>query len=221
VKILTIIPARMGSRRVPQKNLADVGGAPMFVWSIQAAQQAGLSSDDIIVSTDGDTIAEIARQNGCVVNMRRPALAGDDVPMMAVVRDLAAGHSRLSVFDAILLLQPTSPLRTWEDIAAAIDVMETNGAEAVISVTDAPSDLVFEVGHAGRLRNVRATDPLVVPNGAIFLIRMDIVFTHTWWDCLAYAYRMPKERSIDVDTQADLEMARDLMRKRLGDKNVG
>lgn len=210
MKILTIIPARMGSRRVPQKNLADVGGRPMFAWAVQAARDAGL--DRIVVSTDGHVLGTVATDLGCVVRSRNGSLSGDDVPMISVVRD--ACGSDLGSFDAVLLLQPTSPLRTGEDITAAIAIMQANGAEAVISVTDAPSDLVFEVGHAGRLRNVRAIDPLVVPNGAIFLIRADLVFTSTWWDCLAYAYRMPKERSIDIDTHADLEMARDLMRKR-------
>lgn len=212
MNILAIIPARMGSKRVPDKNLADIGGKPMFVWAVQAARDAGLS--DIVVSTDSLLIMKVADQCGCDVHERRAVLAGDDVPMIAVVRDVVEIMG--DGYDDILLLQPTSPLRTGADILAALAIMKDNGAEAVISVTDAPSDLVFEVGHAGRLRNVRATDPLVVPNGAIFLIRSELVFTRTWWDCVAYAYRMPSERSIDINTAADLEMARDLMAKREG-----
>lgn len=212
MKILTIIPARMGSKRIPQKNLAMLGECPLFVWSINAAHAAGQFS--VHVSTDSPIIANITQQYGCHVHHRNGALAGDDVPMVNVVRDVAsrcAGFEQ--TFGAVLLLQPTSPFRTAEDIRAAITLMQENGAESVISVTDAPGDLVFEVGHAGRLRNIRAIDPLVVPNGAIFLIRSDLVFTSTWWDCIAYAYRMPKERSLDIDTPADLEMARDMVAK--------
>lgn len=214
MKILTIIPARMGSKRVPQKNLAMLGEWPLFVWSVRAARDAGLS--DIVVSTDSHTTAEIAEQHGCGVIIRPTHLAGDDVPMISVVRHAWDWYQVMTPrlhYDAILLLQPTSPFRTGADIIAAIEIMEDNGAESVISVTDAPSDLVFEIGHAGRLRNVRAIDPLVVPNGAIFLIRTELVFTSTWWDCVAYAYRMPKERSLDIDTQADLELARDIVAK--------
>jgi CMP-N-acetylneuraminic acid synthetase len=210
MKILTIIPARMGSKRIPQKNLAMLGEWPLFVWAINAAHAAGQYC--VHVSTDSPITANIAQQYGCHAPHRPPALAGDDVPMINVVRELASRHAD-SGFDAVLLLQPTSPFRTADDIRAAIKLMEENGAESVISVTDAPSDLVFEVGHAGRLRNIRAIDPLVVPNGAIFLIRTEFVFTSTWWDCVAYAYRMPKERSIDIDTAADLEQARDMVAK--------
>ena len=213
MRVLTIIPARMGSKRVPQKNLAALGEYPLFVWSIAAARDAGLPL--IVVSTDSPATASIAEQWECRFHHRRNHLCGDDVPMMAVVRDVCQTFDALEdTFDAVLLLQPTSPLRTAGDINAAIDIMEDTGAESVISVTEAPSDLVFEVGHAGRLRNVRATDPLVVPNGAIFLIRTDKVFQFTWWDCLAYAYRMPKDRSLDIDTMADLELARDIIAKR-------
>lgn len=213
MRVLTIIPARMGSRRVPQKNLGDVGGKPMFVWAIVAAQEAGLY--EIVVSTDSPATQQVA-EGWCSVRIRPNHLCGDDVPMMPVVRDVAQslGDGFERRYDAVLLLQPTSPLRTGEDITAALCVMEANNAEAVISVTDAPSDLVFEIGHAGRLRNVKSSDPLVVPNGAIFLIRSELVFSRTWWDCIAYAYRMPKERSIDIDTQADLDLARELMAKR-------
>lgn len=218
MNILTIIPARMGSRRVPGKNLSDIAGHPMFVWAVKAAHEAGLY--DVVVSSDSPATLAIA-QGWCQVRRRPAHLCGDDVPMMAVVRDIATcADEEKRRYDAILLLQPTSPLRTGADITAALDVMVHTGAEAVISVTDAPSDLVFEVGHAGRLRNVHARDPLVVPNGAIFLMRSELVFTHTWWDCVSYAYPMPKERSLDIDTAADLEQAREMMRKREA-ANVG
>lgn len=199
MKVLGIIPARGGSKRVPRKNIAELGGKPLLKWTLEAAQRSGIF-DELWVSTEDREIGEVAGKHWF---MRDPSLARDDTPSLPVVMEV---FNDMPV-DVVILLQPTSPFRTADDINAAFDLFKRQAAMSVISVTDGPSDLAFELGHGGRLRSV---PKIVVPNGAIYILhRMVLEEKLSWYEGpQVYAYHMPKERSLDIDNGVDLELAR-------------
>lgn len=205
--ILGLIPARAGSQRLPRKNLAALGNKTLIEWTIDAAKETGLF-DAIAVSTDSTEIASLAAACGCAVVIRPTELAQAESEMLPVVK-----HARVMCpADVIILLQPTSPFRSAEDINLAYEQLRTFRADSVISVSPAPRALAFEVGHASRLREAKN---IVVPNGALYLITKEHLDTGgDWYDGLVYSYLMPKERSLDIDTQFDLDVARMMVEKR-------
>ncbi len=208
MRTMALIPARAGSERCPGKNKAALDGKPLICWTIEAAQLSAMF-DDIVVSTDDPDVGIIAMQRGCKVIERPFELAQSDSEMLPVVKHAYNGfHS-----DVVMLLQPTSPFRTAEDICNAFSIHESRHGDAVISVTEAPKNDVFEIGHAGRLHPTRHT--VVVPNGAIYLITGEHLLNKgDWYSGISYAYQMPKERSLDIDTKMDLEYARMLVKER-------
>lgn len=220
-KVLALIPARGGSKGIPGKNIADLAGKPLIAWTIEAAQ-ACAGVDAIVLSSDDPAIAEVAARFGCTVPfMRPPALATDEASSMDVVYHALA---QLPEFDVVLLLQPTSPLRTAADIEACLDLLKD--APAVVSVR--PSEdhpyLTFEINDGGTMK------PYAKPSAGQSLRRQDL--PGAW--CLngaiyaadaawlknqrsfvsseTIAYQMPSERSIDIDTPADLRLAGELLR---------
>lgn len=207
MKIIGLIPARGGSKRVERKNIADLGGRPLIAWTIEAARTSEALSD-VWLSSEDQQICCIGHEYGANPIVRPASLANDRTPSIDVVRD---AFDRLANVDAIMLLQPTSPFRTAADINAAADMLGTG--DAVVSVTDAPDDLVFELGHANRLRPFQR---LVQCNGAIYLLtRSAFERGLDWYSGISYAYRMPKERSLDIDTPMDLDIARMIISKSL------
>lgn len=221
MKILAIIPARSGSKGITDKNIQLLGGHPLIEYSIEAARAAAI--DRIIVSTDSATIATIATSLGAEAPfLRPPELAQDDTPgidpiLHAVewLRDHEHYQPQL-----VCCLQPTSPLRTAADINAALTVAEEKRADAVVSVTATHEHPAWMkcVDADGRVSDfLPAATPVTrrqdLPrvfalNGAIYLGRTDVlVRRRTWYTDRTYAYVMPRERSIDIDTSWDLELA--------------
>lgn len=202
---VALIPARGGSKRLPKKNLQYVGNHTLVGTAIRTAVESGIF-DDVILSTDADDIARHAMGHfdDLIIFKRPEELARDETPMLPVVRHALETYKKEA--DSIVLLQPTSPFRTSEDVRLAFQLFEEKEADAVVSVTEPEADLVFRVGHAGRMR----ADPgVVVPNGAIYILRANALLCgHDWYSGISYAYHMPKERSLDIDTERDLIMAK-------------
>lgn len=205
MKTLGLIPARLGSQRLPRKNLIDLGGKPLIQWTIEAAVQS-MAFDEIVVTTDAMEIAEVAVKHGLKRLMRPSSLADNDVEMLPVVRHAAQFNQQM---DLIVLLQPTSPFRTAEDIVLAKQLMLETGGDAVISVSAPQPDFCFERGHALRLRPAKN---IVVANGALYLITKEHLKGGDWYNGVTYAYEMPPDRSIDIDTQMDLTIARAMVK---------
>ena len=226
---LALVPARGGSRGIPHKNRARVGGKPLIAWTIAAARLSR-RVDRVIVSTDCEEIAGLSKALGADVPFLRAAeLARDDTPGIAPVLDAldrleSLGSARPGW---VVQLQPTSPLRTAADIDAALRVAETSGADSVVSVVEAsqPPEWTQRIDAEGRLRpflSNAATPrrrqelaPAYVLNGAISAARPDALRQRASFlgpDTAAYV--MPAERSIDVDTPFDLEIADFLLRRR-------
>ena len=184
--VLGIIPARAGSKGVPHKNLALVGGRPLIAWTIDAARRSrGMSR--LIVTTDCDEIAQTALSCGAEVPFMRPTdLAQDDTPGIAPILHACRWLEQHEDYttDAVMMLQPTSPLRTEEDIDDAIRIMEECSAVAVVSVTPVtlPPHWMKRVDQDGAMRDFLASavparrqdiEPIFGLNGAIYLAHRD------------------------------------------------
>ncbi len=203
---IAIIPARGGSKGLPGKCTIDFAGKPLVAWTIAAAQEAGLAR--VIVSTDSAHIAEVAARYGAEVLARPKDLADDCSPMMPVVQ-----HA-LQAFEVTtaVLLQPTSPLRSPHDIQAGVALHLETG-RPVVSFTPAKPWL-FSMSPDGTVASLikvvdqrQAVADCVIPNGALYVAsRAALLAGVSWWDN-PIGYMMPVERSVDIDTQADLELA--------------
>lgn len=217
--VLAVIAARGGSKGLPGKNLLPFRGAPLIAWTIRAAQAAP-AIDRLILSSDDPGIIETARALGCEAPFRRaPELASDIAASIDVLLDAA---DRVPGYDIVVLLQPTSPLRTAGDIEATLTVMVETGAPGAVSVSEAPCHpyLIFRRDAAGRLSPFvekpadmgwRRQDlpPAWRVNGAVYAA--DLAWLRAERSlCKAgetAAYEMPVERSIDIDTLEDLQAA--------------
>lgn len=216
LKTLGVITARGGSKGIPGKNLRLVGGKPLINWTIEAALAAkGL--DRVILSSDDEKIMAVASEAGCEVPFRRPSeLAGDLTPTIDVILH-AVGE--LPGYDYVVVLQPTSPLRGSEDIDACVRRCVNEGHPsccAVSKVSKAPN-WMFTMDGRGRLERYLKDEPLALrrqglpdlytPNGAVYVVRID--FLRAERSFLApgtVGAPMPERRSIDVDTEFDLEI---------------
>jgi CMP-N,N'-diacetyllegionaminic acid synthase len=222
LNVVALIPARGGSKGIPRKNVLPVAGKPLIAWTIAAALRSRKLSR-ILVSTDDAEIAQVAREYGAEAPfLRPPELARDESPVIDTVEhalrwvERAAGN----LPDYVLLLQPTSPLRTTEDIDGAIDFAYARGAEAVLGVCEASPHpyLARRIAQDGSLddfivvptRPARRQDfpPAYVLNGAIYLNRVEsLLASRTFQPPGTLAYPMPAERSCDIDTPLDLQIA--------------
>ena len=216
MRVLGLIPARGGSKSIPRKNLVDLGGVPLIQWTIQAA--LGSNLERVVVSTDDDEIAEISKSLGAEVPFKRPAeLSSDQTLSIDVV--LHALDVLEEDFDAVMMLQPTSPFRTSIDIVGAIKIID--GASSVISVVPVegthPARMKFvedgvliDPPFAETIENMPRQElrPMYIRNGAIYLTRISDLRHRTFKGALSRALIMPKERSINIDTGFDLALAR-------------
>lgn len=219
--VVALIPARGGSKGIPRKNLAVVAGKPLIVFTLEAARAAATVTR-VVCSTDSEEIADVARAHGAEVPfLRPPALAADDSPMLDVVRH---ADRELGEPDVIVVLQPTSPLRRPEDIDAAVELLQSSGADVVVSVVAVPhrfapeSLMRFDGDRVVPLSADVATrrqdkETLWARNGPAVLAlhpeRLRAGGELYGGDCRGYV--MQERESIDVDTPFDLELAQLLL----------
>lgn len=224
MRILTVITARGGSEQLPGKNILPFNGVPLLAHTIIAAQQAGDAIGQLILSTDNEKIADVGRKWGVEVPFMRPEkLATANSASLPVLQHAVTFMEQRSslLYDWVLLLQPTSPLRTGDDILAAIKLAHSGRATAVISVTSAnechPKKLkIIKDGVLGaydeepfeQMRRQDFPESVFRTNGAIYLTRRDVVMDkNSFYGSLPLAYIMPPERSIDVDSRLDFIIA--------------
>lgn len=216
--VLGLIPAREGSKGVPGKNTRLLAGRPLLDYTARAAIESGVL-DRVVLSTDSAAIAECGRRAGLEVPFMRPAvLAGDDTPMLSVIEhalgelDQHGWHA-----DVVVLLQPTSPLRTAEHIRSAVELLRTTGADSVVGVVPLPlhlsPDYVMRI-EDGRLkpflpdgaRVIRRQDarPAYVRDGTVYAFRTDTLrrFGSIYGDDCRPLPIDPAE-SLSIDTPAD------------------
>ncbi|MBU1325260.1 MAG: acylneuraminate cytidylyltransferase family protein [Alphaproteobacteria bacterium] len=198
---IAIIPARAGSTRLPGKNVRPMAGRPMVAWTLEAALGAR-TLDRVVVSTDDPAVAAVARDMGLEPPFARPAaLSGADASVMdAVAHALDAVGG---AWDLVVLLQPTSPLRTAEDVDCVVTACRAAGAPAAIATSILPKPPAFYGRRAhGRLEAAgEALADLRIISGAVYAGRPEIVLSAGTFrvpGCLAVD--LPPERAWDVDT---------------------
>lgn len=219
--VLAIIPARGQSKGVRRKNLYPLRDKPLVFWTIQAAQKLSAVSE-VVVSTEDTEIAETARSFG-VANpiIRPPELAEDTTPGVDPI--IHAAETRPN-FSWLLVLQPTSPMRSVEDIEGILEFQRHTGADSVVSVTRVEDNpqlffslqkdhtltlLMAESFQMNRRQDVPKFHKL---NGAMYLVsRTWLLENRTLVAPSTLGYEMPIERSIDIDTYDDFVLAETLM----------
>lgn len=233
MKVLGIITARGGSKGIPGKNLKMLGGKPLIEHTIDAVEDCAL--DRVILSTDDPKIAAVAREHGVDVPFMRPAeLARDETPHLPVIQHAVKflqdqGYRP----DVVLILQPTSPLRSAIDIAGALRMLEVSGADSVVSVTEVsvhanPMRMLrideqglatlFVTGEPVRKRINRRQDlpQAFVMNGAVYACRTECLFAAepSLYGDRVVAFPMPADRSLSIDTPEDWAEAEQALARR-------
>jgi CMP-N-acetylneuraminic acid synthetase len=222
MNVLGVIPARGGSKGIPRKNLVPLLGQPLIVYTLRCAQMSERLQRTVLSSEDPE-ILEVARAAGADIPFVRPAtLAGDASTSAEVVRHaLDTLEEAGERYDAVVLLEPTAPLRTAADVDAAIDRLEASGADAVISVcrVDAPHPVKMQRIEDNRLvpflpelwrdgLTRQQLPPVYALNGAVYATRTGVIrATGSLWGRNAAPLVMPPERSVNIDSPLDLALA--------------
>lgn len=220
VRVLGLIPARSGSKRLAGKNLADFGGVPLVTHAARVATEASLLTD-VIVSTDERELADAAAAGGAQVHFLRPkSLALDDSSSESVALHAVEFLERelQRTYEMICLLQPTSPLRTAAHIDAAITLLASRSdASSLVSVRRLRIKLgwVKTIDEAGYLRAWASGGPeldradLFVPNGAVYIAKTRALREgQSFYTARTIPYVMEESDSVDIDEEEDLKFAR-------------
>ncbi len=231
-RVLAVIPARGGSKGVPRKNIRDLCGKPVIAWTIETALAAGDDLHRVIVSTDDPEIAVTAHTFGAEAPFMRPAeLATDEAPGLPVIQHAVkfVEEEEGESVDWVMILQPTAPFRNADDISEALRLARQGGCDSVISVTQVMAEhpILMKKIENDRLlpycleekEGTRRQDydpPAYIRNGAIYLIRRDVLMEdNSIWGEVIRPYVMPEERSYDIDSERDFRLVELVMRERL------
>lgn len=221
--IIAIIPARGGSKGIPYKNIKLLNGKPLIYYTINEAQKSKYIQR-LFVSTEDDTIAEVAKRYGAEVITRPIELAQDDTPSLPVYQQVIKHLEKTGIIypDIVVVLQPTSPLRIVTDIDSAIDMFLKSKCDSVVSVckveypiewmyrlqNDRPEPLLESLN-----RTIRKNDAIKVYrlNGAVYVATRDTIMNqNTVMGKDTRVYIMPLQRSVDIDTEFDFKLAEEL-----------
>ena len=239
MKNIAIITARSGSKGLPHKNIKMLNGRPLMTWSIKAALDSGMF-DTVMVSTDSEEYAKIAREYGAEVPfLRSEATSQDNSSSWDTVAEVLNKYRELGrEFDTLMLLQPTSPLRSGEDIKKAYKYFEEKNAKAVIGACETEqnpllasafgpsgsfgSDRIslvemfrdqFKLGDNHSYFRRQALPDFYRANGAMYLVDVKrFEEDHYFYDENCYAYVMEQQNSIDIDTELDFVIAEAVMK---------
>ncbi|TKI58592.1 acylneuraminate cytidylyltransferase family protein [Brevibacillus antibioticus] len=222
--VLAMIPARGGSKGVSRKNIRQLSDKPLIAWSIEEAKKSKYI-DRLVVSTEDIEIAEIAKAWGAEIPFMRPMeLALDTTPGIDPVLHTI---EMLPNYDYIVMLQPTSPLRTAEDIDRCLECCINQDANACVSVTltDKSPYWMYQLSEENALLPVIVSDKPVlrrqdapdvyVLNGAVYVARTSwLKNTKSFLHEETIGYPMPKDRSVDVDTMMDILIIETILREK-------
>ncbi len=217
--VLALITARGGSKALKDKNLREVGGRTLIARAVEAARQAE-TVDRVVLSSDDDRLIAEAERAGCDVPFVRPReLATDEALSVDVVRHAIAALPER--YDFVVLLQPTSPLRTGADIDAAVKLCVERGASSCVSLAPVSKSPLWmyvvdifgcvqpvtdQAEYSSRRQDV---PPAYVTNGAVYVGRTDhwLATGENFIGPETVGYLMPKEHSVDIDDELDLAIA--------------
>jgi CMP-N-acetylneuraminic acid synthetase len=226
-KILAIILARGGSKRLPNKNILPLGGKPLIAWSIDEAKKSKYI-DTVMVTTDSQEIYDVAHRHGAELPFLRPAeLAQDETKSIDVILH-ALDFYKDEKYDDVIIFQPTSPLRDVNDIDGAIEFFYTKNATSVVGVCEVEHsplwsntlDESFSMDNFldDKYNNFRSQDLPVYYriNGAFYMSKIDSVIKNNTFFIKhdIYAYVMSQEHSADIDTKLDFIIAEALLKQK-------
>jgi len=229
-RVLGIVPARGGSKRVPRKNLRLLGGKPLVVWAIEAAMKAQRLTR-VVLSSDDEQILALSRGAGAnVLALRRPdELSTDSALAIEYVHHVAAELNAMGeeVFDAVAIVQPSSPFTLGEDIDATVDLLLRSDADSAVSVMQ-----VEHAVHPLKLKRLEGTrlvpyleeergrmtehdmPPVYVRNGSVYASRRATLERGSIIGESSRGHVMPRERSLDINDELDLAFAEFLLERR-------
>ncbi|MGH9852675.1 MAG: cytidylyltransferase domain-containing protein [Blastocatellia bacterium] len=227
MRILGLIPARGGSKGVRRKNIKLLCGKPLLYYTAKAAL-ASQKLDRVILSTEDKEIAQVGRECGLEAPFFRPIeLAQDDTPTLPVaqhaVRWMEENNER---FDALCLIQPTSPLRSAEDIDACVELLELTNADAVATILPVPAEynphwvyfrdensfLRLSTGEAAPTPRRQELPAAYHREGSVYVVRRDVLMVDdSFYGARFVGYEIPSERSVNIDGPEDWERAEKLL----------
>lgn len=228
-KILAVIPARSGSKGVPNKNIKLLNGKPLMAYTVECAKESCIFSD-IIVSTDSEEYAQIARKYGASVPfLRSRETSSDTAGSLAVILEVL--HNLPSQYDSVIMLQPTSPLREPWHIAEALALYKKKNADSVISVAKFSHSIAWVnfLDETLSLHNFIKKEYLnkrrqdipeaYMLNGAVYVFRVKALNAQfNMFGEKSYAYVMDKKYSYDIDDEEDFTVVEALMHYKEGKK---
>lgn len=227
MRVIGIVTARGGSKGIPRKNIIPLLGRPLIAYTAEAALASRLGR--VVLSTEDEEIARIGRACGLDIPFMRPAeLSLDTTPTIPVLQDVIRKLAdQGEIYDAVMTLQPTNPLRRTQDINGAIELLESTGADSVISVYDVGEkhparmkymdvegkliDPPFAENHEGQRR--QDLPKLYLREGSIYLTRTRVLMKENslkGGDCRGWI--IPPERAVNIDIQFDLFLVEQIMK---------
>lgn len=212
-KVLAIIPARGGSKGVPRKNVRNLAGKPLIAWTIEEAKKSKYITR-LILSSEDEEIIEVAKKYGCEVPFKRPVeLAKDDTPS---IEPVLHAIEQCPGYDYVVLLQPTSPLRTVEDIDGCIEMLLTQNLDFGVSVSESNKSpyWMYMVDMDGSMEPIIKQEEIIsrrqdLPkiytlNGAVYVAKVErLLKEKNFLNSNTKAYIMNNENSLDIDSELD------------------
>ena len=226
MKFLTIIPARGGSKQLKNKNILEFDGKPLIYWTIRSAQKSKFVKD-IVISTDSKKIAKICEKFKCKVPSLRPKkLSLSNTLMNKVIEYEVKKNSKNKRYDAVILLQPTSPLRTYIDINNSIKLFykstKATSLVSVVPVEDNHPSRMYYMNENFLKKNLlsekktgvirQKLKKMFLRNGAIYIIKTSNL-NKSILGSFPVGYVMPEKRSINIDRLIDFKIAEYFFKK--------
>lgn len=227
MKNIAIITARSGSKGLKDKNIRILNGKPLMAYTIEAAIKSGMF-DEIMVSTDSKEYASVAIKYGAKVPFLRTKKNSDDnASSWDVVKEVVKKYKDMGKeFNTVCMLQPTSPLRIAEDIVNGYKLFNEKKADTVIAVCETQHSPLWSntLDENNCMKGFISDDILNCPrqklqqyyriNGALYIRKISTLYNEgNMYDCNCYAYVMPRERSVDIDTMLDFRIAQAMMER--------
>lgn len=234
MRTLVLIPARGQSKGVPRKNIKMLCGKPLLAYTAATAM-ALQRADAVVLSTDDDEIAEVGRRCGLRVPfMRPPELARDDTPTLPVIRHAIGWlEEHGERFDALCLLQPTTPLRRTEDVDACIALLESSGADAVLTILPTPARqnpywtyfqdekgaLQLSTGGVEPIPRRQSLPPAFHRAGTVYVTRRDVIMEqNSLYGQDVRGFLVDPQETVDIDSQEDWERAERVIGQRMANR---
>lgn len=222
-KIVAVIPARGGSKGILRKNTRDLAGKPLIAWTIEAASKSKYL-DRVILSSDDNEIIEIAKSYGCEAPFIRPAYLATDDAISADV--ILHALDEVDSYDYVVMLQPTSPLRTTEDIDQCIEMLFDKKANSCVSICESSQSpyWMYTLNDEDKIGSFVKEEELILRrqdlpvvyslNGAIYISEIDwFRKKKSFLTNQTVGFIMPRSRSYDIDTNEDFLFCECIMRK--------